>query len=146
MVLLVVDKSCQTLRRYHYGKLARTYHIVIGRKSGTKLYEGDKRTPTGLYMIIEKRPHARWSRFLLLDYPTPFDLQRYQQAVIAGLVPVSSQTDPGAGGAIGLHGTDEERLNTLGFNWTLGCISLHNPDIEELFKIVPLGTLVYIKE
>ena len=145
-VLLIVDKSCKTLQHYQYGKLIRTYPIVLGRKPGAKLYEGDRRTPTGLYMIIDKQHHPRWSRFILLDYPSPSDLHRHRIGVTQGHVPKRPDGYAGAGGAIGLHGTDEQFFNEVGFNWTLGCISLFNDDIRELHTTIPTGTLVYIKE
>ncbi len=145
-VLLIVDKSCKTLQGYHYGELMRTYPIVLGRRPRAKLYEGDRRTPTGLYMIIGKPHHSRWSRFMHLDYPSPSDLHRYRVGVARGHVPRRRAGYPGTGGAIGLHGTDKQFFNEVGYNWTLGLISLFNHDIRELHATVPTGTLVYIRE
>jgi len=144
--LLVVDKTCRTLNLYQYGKLAKSYPIVLGRKPGRKLYEGDRRTPTGLYMIIAKDHHRRWSRFMLLDYPTAHDVNRYWKNVSAGVVPKRGNGYPGVGGEIGIHGTDKETFNRVGINWTFGCISLFNPDVQELYAVVSIGTLVYIKD
>jgi len=50
------------------------------------------------------------------------------------------------GGEIGIHGTDHESFNRVGLNWTLGCISLFNLDVQELYAFVQVGTLVYIKD
>ena len=144
--VLVVDKSCQLLQVYDYGRLVRSYPIVSARRDGRKLYEGDKRTPIGLYMIIGKRRHPRWSRFMLLDYPTPSDVARHRHHLKTGQLPGRNGSLPGPGGEIGLHGTDHAELNKVGVNWTLGCISLSNPDIRELYRTTPEGTLVYIKE
>jgi murein L,D-transpeptidase YafK len=119
--------------------------VVLGRKPGQKLYEGDQRTPTGLYMLIGKGHHRRWSRFMLLDYPTGQDVRRYWQNVAAGVVPRRRGSYPGVGGEIGIHGTDRESFNRVGINWTLGCISLFNPDVQDLYSLVQVGTLVYIK-
>lgn len=145
-ILVVVDKTCRTLNLYRYGRLVKTYPTVIGRKPGRKLYEGDRRTPTGLYMVIAKDHHRRWSRFMLLDYPTGHDVNRYWKNVSAGVVPKRGDGYPGVGGEIGIHGTDKEHFNRVGVNWTLGCISLFNPDVQELYTFVPVGTLVYIKD
>lgn len=145
-VLIVVDKGCRTLNLYQYGRVVRSYPVVLGRKPGRKLYEGDKRTPTGLYMIIDKDHHRRWSRFMLLDYPTEQDVRRYWQNVPAGMVPRRGGGYPGVGGEIGIHGTDREAFNRVGINWTLGCISLFNLDVQELYSFVQVGTLVYIKD
>lgn len=145
-VFLVVDKTCRTLNLYRYGQLVKSYPTVFGRKPGRKLYEGDLRTPTGLYMIIAKDHHRRWSRFMLLDYPTGHDVRRYWQHVSAGTVPKRGDGYPGVGGEIGIHGTDKESLNQVGINWTLGCISLFNLDVQEIYASVSSGTLVYIKD
>ena len=145
-VLIVVDKGCRTLNLYQYGRLARSYPVVIGRQPGRKLYEGDQRTPTGLYMIIGKDHHKRWTRFMLLDYPSEQDIRRYWQNISAGTVPRQGGDYAGIGGAIGIHGTDREAFNRAGINWTLGCISLLNPDVQELDTFVPVGTLVYIRD
>lgn len=145
-VLIVVDKVCRTLNVYQYGRLAHSYPVVLGRQPGRKLYEGDQRTPSGLYMIIDKDHHRRWSRFMLLDYPTGQDIRRYWQNVAAGAVPRHGEGYPGVGGEVGIHGTDHESFNRVGINWTLGCISLFNPDVQELYSLVRVGTLVYIKD
>lgn len=144
--LVVVDRGCKTVNLYQYGRLTRSYPAVFGRKSGKKMYEGDQRTPTGLYMIIDKDHHRRWSRFMLLDYPTEHDVRRYWQNIAAGAVPKRGDGYAGIGGAIGIHGTDRERFNRVGINWTLGCISLFNADVKELYNFVSVGTLVYIKD
>ena len=141
-----MEKSCHTFNLYSYGQLVKSYPAVFGRKKGGKLYEGDMRTPTGLYMIIYKGLHKRWARFMLLDYPTEHDVRTYWQNVILDAVPRIGGHYPGIGGAIGIHGTDKEKFNRLGINWTLGCISLLSQDVKELYERVPNGTLVYIKD
>jgi lipoprotein-anchoring transpeptidase ErfK/SrfK len=50
----------------------------------------------------------------------------------------------GLGGGIGIHGTYSEALNRTKIDWTEGCISLFNRDIEELFPYVEEGALVFI--
>ena len=97
-------------------------------------------------MIIDKDPHPRWSRFLLLDYPNEEDLRRYKQATVAGLIPKSPNGSPGPGGAIGIHGTDNEAFNRAAIDWTLGCISMLSNDVKELYAMAPIGTLVYIRD
>ncbi len=119
---------------------------MSARQDGHKLYEGDQRTPVGLYMIIEKRRHPRWSHFMLLDYPTVFDVVRYRRHLKNGQIPRRNGSGPGPGGEIGIHGTSYIDLNKARVNWTIGCISLFNSDIRALYRATPKGTLVYIKE
>jgi lipoprotein-anchoring transpeptidase ErfK/SrfK len=97
-------------------------------------------------MIIDKDVHKRWSRFMLLDYPTEHDVHRYWENRAAGNIPKLGDDYAGVGGAVGIHGTDKEAFNRVGINWTLGCISLFNKDVNDLYQQVSVGTLVYIKE
>ena len=145
--LIVVRRSCRTLDVYRYGSRIRSFPAVFGLTGkGSKLYEGDLRTPTGLYMIVDKRPHRRWNHFLLLDYPNVQDLHRYWLAMESGGLPRRGDGYVSAGGAVGIHGTDKPSLNARGIDWTWGCISLHNRDVSELAALVPVGTLVLIED
>ena len=144
---VVVRKSCRTLDLYRYGQRVRSYPAVFGLNgSGKKVFEGDLRTPSGLYAIVDKRHHPRWRRFLLLDYPNTDDMARWWTAMEAGDVPRRGDGHVGPGGAIGIHGTDKPGLNTRDVDWTWGCISLQNADVEDLAMLVPVGTLVLIEE
>jgi murein L,D-transpeptidase YafK len=139
--VVVVRRSCRTLAVYHHGKWVRTFDKVsFGRVPGVKVHEGDRRTPNGLYRIVGKRPHARWSRFLLLDYPNLSDRDDHRRALAEGLAAA------GPGGEIGIHGTDKQRFNELGIDWTFGCVALMNEDVVELDDTVPTGTLVLIED
>src|SRR5215813_8667061 len=84
---VLVDKSCGTVNLYQYGHLTKTYPAVFGRNPGKKSLEGDQRTPSGLYMIIDKGQHARWSRFILLDYPNANDRIQYWKNMERGEIP-----------------------------------------------------------
>jgi L,D-transpeptidase catalytic domain len=46
------------------------------------------------------------------------------------------------GDGYGLHGTDEPL--SIGTSASHGCVRLRNEDIETLFRVVPIGTVVYI--
>jgi murein L,D-transpeptidase YafK len=145
--MIVVRKSCRTLDVYRYGTRVRSFPAVFGLNgSGRKLYEGDLRTPTGLYTIIDKRRHPRWRQFLLLDYPNVEDLHRYWLAMEAGGIPRRGDSYVSAGGAVGIHGTDNPGLNRRNVDWTWGCISLENGDVDDLAALVPVGTLVLIED
>ena len=144
---VIVRKACRTLDVYRMGERIRSYAVVFGlNRSGSKLYEGDLRTPSGLYMIVDKRPHPRWGEFLLLDYPNLQDLHRYWLAMESGDLPRRGRGYAGVGGAVGIHGTDKPSLNARGFDWTWGCISLSNGDVIDLASLVPVGTLVLIED
>ena len=55
--VVVVRKHCRTLDIYRFGVRVRSFPAVFGlgvRRA--KVYQGDHRTPTGFYAIIDKRP------------------------------------------------------------------------------------------
>ncbi len=143
---VTIFKKHHQLVVYYKGRLFKTYHAVFGRsfEPGTKLWEGDRRTPEGVYTIVEKHPSRRWDWFLTLNYPNSLDRYRYEQMRDGGEVPIADGRPVGVGGRIGIHGTDNPELNRGDINWTTGCISVDDEDIEELVRILPKGTLVII--
>jgi lipoprotein-anchoring transpeptidase ErfK/SrfK len=96
--------------------------------------------------ILSKRVDNRWSRFLLLDYPNETSRAKFQQYVAAGKV----TTNSAMGGGIGIHGVEygsgiRDNYVDSRINWTLGCISMKNADVNELYEILKVGTPVVIR-
>ncbi len=144
---VTIMKKRHQLTVYYKGRLYKIYRAVFGRsfEPGTKLWEGDRRTPEGVYAIVEKHLSQRWLWFLTLNYPNEVDRRRYELLREGGIVPAEEGAPLGAGGRIGIHGTDNPLLNKDGVNWTTGCISVDNLNIVELYKLLPVGTVVIIK-
>ena len=69
-------------------------------------------------------------------------MYRLQQAKAAGEVDAGA----GTGGSVGIHGTDKPDKNARGIDWTWGCVSVDNDAIEDLNRILPLGTPVSIEQ
>lgn len=142
---VVIDKSDYELRVYDREGWLATYPVVFGNDDlADKKMAGDRRTPEGSFRIIAKKPHNKWQRFLLLDYPNPESLARFNERKMRGEIPKNAQP----GGGIGIHGTLEKENWSVDyfFNWTNGCISLHKEDIIELYETLPVGTLVVIQK
>jgi len=144
---VTVYKHRHELDVYYKGHFFKRYHSVSGRsfEPGAKSWEGDRRTPEGIYTIVEKHPSRRFQWFLKLSYPNDDDRARYEQMCSDHLVPISDGHPVGLGDRIGIHGTDKPILNSGNINWTTGCISVDKADIVELYKLLPVGTLVVIK-
>ncbi len=146
-VFLLIDKSDYRMYVYEDVQLIKIYKVVFGSNDQSdKLVEGDKRTPNGTFRIQQKRMDNRWSRFMLLDYPNNESLEKHARRVSAG----QSRSDASLGGGIGIHGVE----NASGIrdfyvdrriNWTLGCVSLKNGDINEIYNVVKVGTPVVIR-
>ena len=142
---IVVDKSDYELHVYDAKGWYATYPVVFGNNPLLdKKMEGDRCTPEGTFRIVAKKPHNKWSRFMLLDYPNQETLDRFKQRKMRGEIPQTARP----GGAIGIHGTwpREDFVIDRYSNWTEGCISLKNADVQELYSYVPVGTTITIKK
>ena len=144
-VQIVIDKSSYEL--YVYDKLGwfATYPVVFGNNTlADKKMEGDRNTPEGSFKITNKRVHEKWDRYMGLNYPTQESLPKFNQRKQRGEVPKNASP----GGAIGIHGTwpNEDYVIDRFKNWTNGCISLKNEDVEDLYSYVPIGTPVTIRK
>jgi murein L,D-transpeptidase YafK len=144
-VSIVIDKSDYELSVYDDKGWYATYPVVFGNSSlSDKKMEGDKNTPEGTFHITAKRVHEKWCRFLTLDYPTQADREKFNQRKQRGEIPASASI----GGGIGIHGTwpHEDFVVDRYKNWTLGCISMKNEDVKELYTFTNAGTKVSIRK
>lgn len=142
---IMIDKSDFELSVYDDKGWLVTFPVVFGNKDlGDKMVEGDRKTPEGTFTIINKKAHAKWDRFIMLDYPTAESYAKFNERKAKGVIPPNASI----GGGIGIHGTwpHEDYAVDRYDNWTLGCISMKNPDVEELFSMIPVGTKVTIRK
>jgi murein L,D-transpeptidase YafK len=142
---LVVHKSTQKLTVFDDGVPIYEFPVVTGRRaSGKKRFEGDMRTPEGVYHVVDKHPHARWRYFIEIDYPNTDDVAAYANAVADGQVPVINGEFVGIGGKVGIHGSDHYDDQARGRNWTMGCVAMRSDDVAVVYDIVRPGTTVWI--
>jgi len=149
---IVIKKAKKKLFLYSEEKLLRTYPIKLGfNPVGDKIRQGDKRTPEGSYYICMKNPRSKYHLSLGLSYPSIEDAERgLEQKLITKndhdriIERITKKSippwDTPLGGEIFIHGGGET------WDWTYGCVALCNKDIEELFKVVALGTQVVIQQ
>lgn len=142
---IMVDKSDYELSIFDDDGWYATYPVVFGEKTlGDKMWEGDRKTPEGEYKIVSKRPHDKWGKIMLLDYPTTADWAKYKDRKAKGLIPKNK----GIGNGIAIHGTwmrDDMAVDYFQ-NWTNGCVSLKRSEMDELFEMIPIGTKVTIRK
>lgn len=142
-ISILIEKSKYRLTVFHNLQPIKSYAVVFGSSPrGDKLHEGDRKTPEGIYRIRDLYPHQAWSKFIWLDYPTPESWRKHLRAKQAGQIKASLPI----GGQIGIHGvpSGEDALIDERSNWTWGCISLKNRDVNEIYAFVRRGTLVEI--
>lgn len=144
-VYIVINKTAYELQVYDKEGWYATYPVVFGNKDqGDKMVEGDRKTPEGSFRIISKRPHEKWHKMLMLDYPTKESWDKFNQRKATGTIPKGAKI----GGGIAIHGTwphDDIVVDDF-TNWTNGCIALKNEDLDELDALLPIGTRVTIKK
>jgi len=144
-ISIVIDKSDYELSIYDDKGWFATYPCVFGNNSlDDKKMEGDRKTPEGVFHILSKRVHDKWDRFMHLDYPTKESYAKFNQRKQRGEIPADARI----GGSIGIHGTwpNDDYIIDRYKNWTMGCISLKNIDVEELYTYVQPGTKVTIRK
>lgn len=135
---IIVVKSERWLHLLHAGEVLKSYRVALGwQPRGTKMYQGDGRTPEGLYRISARNPSSRFYRSIRVSYPDEHDLAR---ARLLGLP---------AGGDIMIHGLAPERRRYgeghWRFNWTNGCIAVTDREIDEIWERVAIGTPIEIR-
>ncbi len=139
-----VDKSDYSLAVYYKEQLLKMYPVVFGpNPRDDKLQIGDGRTPEGDFIIQAHYPHSRWQKFMWLNYPTPDSWRKHSKAKAKGTIADFVEI----GGEIGIHGVPEDMDHWIDrkYNWTAGCVSLKNSDVNELYKLVSKRTPINIK-
>jgi murein L,D-transpeptidase YafK len=141
--VLIVKKMDRRLTVYKGLTPLKTYPVVLGgNPRPDKLCQGDLCTPEGVYHVVSKFDHPRWDKFILLDYPNNQNWVKFGRARASGQLPETAKI----GGEIGIHGTHDPSMNLRKEDWTLGCVSLLNQHIEEIYPLVDDDTLVFIKK
>jgi murein L,D-transpeptidase YafK len=144
-VYLVIDKSDYELNVYDDKGWFATYPVVFGNNSlDDKKMEGDRCTPEGTFHISSKKVHNKWDRFIALDYPTKESYEKFRERKQRGEIPSGARI----GGGVGIHGTwpNDDYIIDRYKNWTNGCISMKNIDVEDLYSYLPVGTRVTIRK
>ncbi|MEM6475291.1 MAG: L,D-transpeptidase family protein [Pseudomonadota bacterium] len=134
---LLVDKSDRTLTAYNAGRAIRVYRgLQFGDvQFGHKQFEGDERTPEGLYTIDTRNPQSSYHLSLRISYPNSDDRA------------FARQYGRSPGGDIFIHGQPNGLpAGRVPGDWTDGCIALSNAEMRELWQLVPDGTPIEIRQ
>lgn len=148
--VIVVDKTARRLMLFSNGVRKETlsgrdacFRVALASTyvPGTKLKQGDMRTPEGWYRTSD-RPWSRFYAALTIDYP---DVRDAKRGLTAGRITqtqhdsiVTAQRESRLppmntplGGQILIHGGGSSG------DWTLGCIALDDADIDALREALP---------
>ncbi len=135
---VVVYKHERKLVLLWQGKEFKSYRVALGGEPrGPKMRQGDHRTPEGLYVLDSRNPNSHFYKAFHISYPNSKDIAVAQRL---GVSP---------GGDIMLHGLPKEyafvgKAHTL-HDWTDGCIAVSNEEMDEIWRLVRVGTPIEIK-
>lgn len=135
---IIILKKDHLLELMAGGRVIRTYKVALGTGGlAAKDRQGDRRTPEGRYVIDSRNEHSAYYKSLHISYPNTEDRRR---AARLGVSP---------GGDIMIHGLPNGK-GWIGaghrlYDWTLGCIAVTDEEMDEIWKMVPVGTPVEIR-
>jgi tetratricopeptide (TPR) repeat protein len=135
---VLIEKKERRLTLLSKGDVIKTYKIALGGDPlGPKERQGDNKTPEGTYYIDSRNRNSEYHLSLRISYPNEKDKMRAKEL---GVSP---------GGDIMIHGI-KNGLGWVGalhagIDWTKGCIAVTDEEMEEIFKLVPIGTIVEIR-
>ncbi|MBW4706745.1 L,D-transpeptidase family protein [Roseobacter sp. YSTF-M11] len=130
VTFVVVNKAARRMHLLHHDRVLTSYDINLGfAPVGHKQFEGDGRTPEGLYRIDRRNPNSSFHLSLGISYPNVND------------VAAAKSMGKSAGGDIFIHG-QKNPFRKDDKDWTWGCISVTNDEIEDIYAMVRDGTLI----
>lgn len=130
---IVVNKGQRKLYLVSGKEVIRSYQIDLGfQPGGHKQFEGDGKTPEGLYYIDRFNPNSLYHLSVGISYPNPQDRA---QASSAGKRP---------GGDIMIHGLGPSGRALNRADWTAGCIAVKDEEIEEIYAMLRPGVPIFI--
>lgn len=127
-----VFKKKRIMKLFSGATVLKEYEIALGNNpKGDKKFEGDGRTPEGVYIIDRRNQNSAYHLSLGISYPNEKDVA---EAEAMGKKP---------GGEIFIHGR-EGKHRGRGKDWTAGCIAVTDDEIEEIWSMVKNGTTIFI--
>jgi len=135
---VLIEKKERRLTLLSKGEVIKTYKIALGGNPvGPKERQGDNKTPEGTYIIDSRNRDSGYHLSLHISYPNEKDKIR------------AKELDVSPGGDIMIHGI-KNGLSWVGashaeVDWTKGCIAVKDEEMEEIYKLVPNGTIVEIR-
>jgi murein L,D-transpeptidase YafK len=135
--VIIAEKSTHKLYLYQNlptgPKMVKVFQMATGKKAGDKIFQGDHRTPEGVYYLTEFLTHqdliSRHGKqgeiygvgAFVLNYPNPID-----------------EAAGKTGGGIWLHSTNDETRIEKGLD-SRGCIVTANSDLIDISRYIELN-------
>jgi murein L,D-transpeptidase YafK len=134
---ICVIKQDRVMLVFGNDSLIKVYRIALGDTPvGHKHFQGDERTPEGLYRIDGRNPNSSCHKNLGISYPNARDRDYARQAGRA------------TGGDIKIHGLPNGQgyigKAHVASDWTNGCVAVTDAEIDELYRYVLTGSPILI--
>ena len=161
--LVLVDQQSYKMRVYQKQRLFGEYYVGFGQGTGAKRVEGDRKTPAGMYFVIQKHqgsfPGAYAPYYggywIKINYPNRYDASR---ARAEGLITIKQEAEiakewdqraptteaTSLGGGIGFHGWIKEWDDGGPRHLSFGCVVMHPGDISKVYEQIDTGAMVVI--
>lgn len=130
-----VYKSRRKMYLISGNTVIKEYDVALGgNPHGKKRFEGDGKTPEGLYFIDRHNPRSAYHLSVGISYPNAQD------------VAYAAQFGRSAGSDIMFHGRGPEGnvLAPRNWDWTAGCLALTDDEIEDVYAMLQPGNPVMI--
>lgn len=157
---IFISKSNRELIVKKENQVIKHFNIAVGKGGrGTKIQQGDNKTPVGKYYVIDFKKSDAFFYFIQLNYPNLFDAwygyknniinaDEFKEITMAYKNNEKPPQNTNLGGYIGIHGigeTNREKINIHQiWDWTKGCIAITNEEIIDIKKYVTIGMPVTI--
>jgi murein L,D-transpeptidase YafK len=134
---IFIEKTNRRMTLFVKKRVVARYKVALSRKwRKPKRRAGDIKTPVGTYYTSGKNKGSMFHRSIGVSYPNKWDILRAKRGGFR------------TGAAIEIHGIgpgadDVKDIAQMG-DWTWGCISVTNKEIEEVFTMVPEGITIKI--
>jgi len=136
---ILVLKTKHKLMLMSGEQVVKSYSVALGAGGlEPKRRQGDNRTPEGVYRVDFRNPASHYHLALHVSYPDETDRE------------VARRRGVSPGGDIMIHGLGPD-FRDLGVehyrqDWTAGCIAVTDAEIEEIWRLVPDGAIVEIRQ
>ena len=130
-----INKGQRRMHLFSGSTVVRSYDISLGNQPiGHKQFEGDGKTPEGVYFIDRFNPRSAFHLSVGISYPNAQDRAFAE----------SQGRHPG--GDIFIHGRGPQGnyLFPQARDWTAGCIAVTDEEIQEIYAMLQLRTPVVI--
>ncbi len=150
------------------GKIVKSFDIRLAFahnnpffKMAPKRLRGDHRTPEGNYKISKKRQNTAYRKSLLINYPNNKDLRwgaknGYKKHELGDLILIHGERRSPTpeilryARSMGIEDDSVDQWLKQSFypfyDWTNGCIAVNEDEMNEIFKVINVGTPIVIKE